>query len=119
MQDLLDLDSVSLHLSPTDRTKLLAVLVCIALFFASLTVVHTLNANSSDIARIKRVFVAEKVCSLSNQGQACRDLFDRLAINLSPNQRYRLACDVLAALETQEAIMMRVAAKCPPPIPSP
>jgi hypothetical protein len=39
----------------------------------------------------------EKVCSETNQGEACRDLFDRLANNITDAQRLRLACVVLNA----------------------
>lgn len=45
---------------------------------------------------------AERVCSNSNRGQACRDLFQRLAEDISPTQRRELACTVAAILALPE-----------------
>jgi hypothetical protein len=75
--------------------------------------------NARDIQQIQQLLVTEKVCSLSNQGDACRALFDRLAVNLSEAQRFRLACDVLAPLDIPDAVRWAREAECPPPIPSP
>ena len=61
----------------------------------------------------------EKICSQTNQDGACQALFDRLAHNLSRQQRYRLACDVMAALNLPETMQLRKEARCPAPIPSP
>jgi hypothetical protein len=47
-------------------------------------------SNRLDSLAIQR----EKVCAEHNQGQACRDLFTRLANNISPGQRRELACAV-------------------------
>jgi hypothetical protein len=90
--------------------------LAVALGFMGLTVIYAIGENRRDIDRIEATFQVEKVCSLSHQGQPCRDLFDRLARNLSKAQRFRLACDVLAALHIPEADKMRRAARCPPPI---
>jgi hypothetical protein len=75
--------------------------------------------NARDIQQIQQLLVTEKVCSLSNQGDACRALFDRLAVNLSEAQRFRLACDVLAPLDIPDAVRWAREAECPPPIASP
>lgn len=42
---------------------------------------------------------SEKVCSESNRGDACRALFQRLAEDLSPQQRRDLACAVADELK--------------------
>jgi hypothetical protein len=75
--------------------------------------------NSREIEQVRRLLVSEKVCSLSNQGEACRALFNRLAVNLSEAQRFRLACDVLAPLDIPDAVRWAREADCPPPIASP
>jgi hypothetical protein len=75
--------------------------------------------NTRQIQQVRQLLVAEKVCSVSNQGDACRALFDRLAIHLSEAQRFRLACDVLAPLDIPDAVRWAREAECPPPIPSP
>lgn len=49
-----------------------------------------------------------KVCSDVNRGQACRDLFDRLATSISDEQRERLACVVFQSAGVKPAI------NCPP-----
>ena len=68
--------------------------------------------EASKQAEINRVFVKEKVCSDTNQGEPCRDLFERLANNLSKEQRFRLACLVL--YETKE-YQRHAELGCPPP----
>ena len=45
-----------------------------------------------------------KVCSDMNRGQACRDLFDRLATSISDEQRARLACVVFQYAGVKPAI---------------
>ena len=47
-------------------------------------------------------FRAEKVCSDTNQGQACRDLFNRLRNNITDEQRFQLACMVLDQTQQKE-----------------
>jgi hypothetical protein len=75
--------------------------------------------NTRQIQQVRQLLVAEKVCSVSNQGAACRALFDRLATHLSKEQRFRLACDVLAPLDIPDAVRWAREAECPPPIASP
>lgn len=57
----------------------------------------------------------EKICSDTNQDGACRDLFDRLANNLSPEQRRRLACGALSELSGNTIDQIRKASHCPNP----
>lgn len=45
----------------------------------------------------------EQVCSLSNQGLPCRDLFRRLASSITDAQRRELACTVITFLDGKEA----------------
>ena len=70
-------------------------------------------------ALVQSGLIREKVCSLSNQGAACRALFDRLAKNLSRPQRKRLGCDVIAVLDGPGIREIRKASGCPTPIRSP
>ena len=46
----------------------------------------------------RKVLVRERVCSQTNQGAACRALFDRLANAATPAQKLRLACEAIHAL---------------------
>lgn len=58
----------------------------------------------------------EQVCSLSNQGDACRDLFDRLAKSITPTQRYRLGCQALGGLlPNKQVTKIRKVSHCPAP----
>lgn len=52
--------------------------------------------------RILSQFRSEKVCSDTNQGQACRDLFNRLRNNITDAQRFQLACMVLDQTKQKE-----------------
>jgi len=84
--------------------------------------IEVLSNRTSDQARralVATALVREKVCSLSNQGDACRSLFDRLARNLSPAQRKRLGCDVIAVLKGPGIHEIRKASRCPKPIKGP
>lgn len=49
-------------------------------------------ANKAEAAVTLQTLRNEKVCSDTNQGQACRDLFTRLVNNVSPDQKRQLAC---------------------------
>jgi len=81
-------------------------------------VIHAINSTASK-ALVLSTLGSEKVCSQSNQGSACRALFDRLARNLSPAQRKRLGCDVIAVLDGPGIREIRKASRCPKPIRSP
>jgi len=75
----------------------------------------TISANEQ--LRNKAFLSKEKVCSETNQGQACEDLFRRLATNITAEQRLRLACDVLAALKQVPVVVrLRMASDCPAPL---
>jgi hypothetical protein len=116
----------------TTRIVLVSVVLTMALLFSAVSVFHVLNdttdqvskntslaeQNAKEVRQIKAVLFSEKVCSDTNRGQACRDLFNRLASSLSPDQRFRLGCDVLAALNLAELDTLRRQAKCPPPLAS-
>jgi hypothetical protein len=101
------------------RVLVAAIVTVFALAFAGFAVARVLHTNTDDIQRIKGVLFSEKICSVSNTGEACRALFNRLADSLSEKQRFRLACDVLAALDLPEMDKLRQQAKCPPPITAP
>jgi len=59
---------------------------------------------------------AEKVCSKSNQVPACRDLFDRLSMNITKAQRHRLGCAALEGLlPNKDVAKIRNESDCPPP----
>ena len=45
---------------------------------------------------------AEKVCTESNRGDPCRSLFQRLAEDLSAQQRLALACEVARNLQLSQ-----------------
>lgn len=57
----------------------------------------------------RRTLVRERVCSQTNQGAACRALFDRLANAATPDQKRRLACEAVHALRERPP----KAAHCP------
>lgn len=52
----------------------------------------------------------EKICSETNQGQACRDLFNRLSDNISEYQRLRFTC-VTLKVQGETETMKRI--NCP------
>lgn len=62
-------------------------------------------------ARISQELAKEKVCSETNQGEACRDLFQRLRNNISNTQRFQLACVILD--QTQQTDIFKKIG-CPP-----
>jgi hypothetical protein len=104
----------------------IAAILCVAFVAAGVNAFYVFprlnergQQNTREIQQIQRVLRSEKVCSLSHQGSACRALFDRLAMNLSEAQRFRLACDVLAPLHIPDAVRWAKEADCPTPIPSP
>lgn len=70
------------------------------------------NENQQVLTQLK----SEKVCSESNRGEACRDLFNRLATSISEKQRLRLAC-VILNVEGERKTMERLG--CPPIKPNP
>lgn len=54
----------------------------------------SLFATQNTVDTVQRILSSEKVCSETNQGTACRALYDRLSDNISDAQRHRLACVV-------------------------
>jgi hypothetical protein len=83
-----------------------------AAYYTLTTTTDRVDANAQDIQRFKRAFQADKVCSLSNQGKACIDLFERLARNVTEDQQKRAACTVLEELNIPEADVWRRKANC-------
>lgn len=99
----------------------LVLVVAAATVFASASTFYVLqSANSradraADTAReVRALLVSDKVCTDTNQGAACRALFDRLARSLTREQRFRLACDGLAALHDPDAARIYRRAGCQP-----
>ena len=84
-----------------------------AAFYTLTTTTDKVDENSEDIAKFKRAFQADKVCSLSNQGKACVDLFERLRHNITDEQKKLAACSVLDELDIPEADAWRRKAGCP------
>lgn len=57
---------------------------------------------------------SERVCSRTNQVPACRELFDRLARNITRAQRHRLGCASLEGLLPNDKVeQIRKEANCP------
>ena len=92
------------------------VIVCALSFHA----VDTSATHALKVALNAQTFIndlkKEKVCTDSNRGEACRDLFNRLATSISEEQRFRLACVVLHAIG-EEKWMSELG--CPPILPNP
>ena len=84
-----------------------------AAYYTLTTTTDKVDENSEDIQSFKRAFRADKVCSLSNQGKACIDLFERLQRNITQEQQEQLACGVLETLNIPEADAWRRRADCP------
>lgn len=84
-----------------------------AAYYTLTTTTKQVDENSEDIARFKRAFQADKVCSLSNQGKACVDLFERLKHNITAEQKREAACAVLDELDIPEADALYKKAECP------
>lgn len=61
----------------------------------------------SQRSAIQLEITREKVCSPSDRIDACRALFERLAVALSEGQRDRLACQVIRHLTGPEAESLR------------
>jgi hypothetical protein len=59
--------------------------------------------NQANKAAFQTDLAHEKVCSLSNQEENCIALFERLARNITPEQRDRLACVVVKHLRGDTA----------------
>jgi hypothetical protein len=97
----------------------LAYLLIVIAMAVSLYWLHDLvdDAHSdANRALVQQQIRAEQVCSATNQGDACRELFDRLARSITPEQRYRLGCNTLAGLlPNRDAARMRRLSHCPPP----
>ena len=75
--------------SPVLWVGLAVMTVSLAIIFGTVALTHRL-----DQLTIQR----ERICSESNQ-QACVSLFDRLARNITPEQRLELACSVAVVLK--------------------
>lgn len=66
----------------------------------SLQIVNHWNRQAQASAKIARAVAvaqgikSEHVCSKTNQGMACQELFNRLVNNVTPAQRLLLACFV-------------------------
>lgn len=84
-----------------------------AAFYTLTTTTDKVDENSQSIEQFKRAFQADKVCSLSNQGKACVDLFERLNHNITDEQRKLAACAVLDELDIREADEWYKKAECP------
>jgi Trm5-related predicted tRNA methylase len=87
------------------RLELYAVFGAIVLTVAAgLQVVNHWNHQAQSAAKTAQAVAvvqklrAEKVCSESNQGQACRDLFHRLVNNADPEIRREFGCLVAREL---------------------
>ena len=71
-------------------------------------------SDQAESVRVLATLTREKVCSeSSNQPVACRALFNRLAGNISEEQRLRLACAVLSELRGPVARDLRRSTDCP------
>lgn len=68
---------------------------------AEIAIAAQVKAARADelVSNFKLRLEAEKVCSESNRGDACRALFQRLAEDLSAQQRRDLACSVAKELQ--------------------
>lgn len=66
--------------------------------------------EAHDIA-ISATIQRERICTETNQ-LACRALFNRLARNLTNEQRFRLACGVLMALDREAVREIKEASGC-------
>jgi type II secretory pathway component PulJ len=126
-----------LLLSPTAnrtiKTVLASVVLTAALLFSAWAVFHVLSntndqvdknttlamQNAKEVKQIKAVLFSEKVCSEHNQGAPCQALFNRLAKAITRQQRFRLACDVLAVLDLPTTDRIRQEAHCPSPLEAP
>lgn len=74
---------------------------------------HTEEAQQAAAVALSRSVEEQKICSASNLGEACRDLFERLARSISDEQRHELACAVVLALTPTPALQaIRRASKC-------
>lgn len=85
----------------------LATIVLFALLLGiSKYAVDTANSakNQANDAAFQTDLAHEKVCSLSNQAENCSLLFERLARNITPEQRDRLACTVVKHLRGDTGI---------------
>lgn len=100
-------------------------LVAIALAF-SVYWIHALAERADDRShkverQVERSLIqdslkAERVCSRTNQVPACRELFDRLAKNITHAQRHRLGCAALEGLLPNDKVAaIRKESNCPTP----
>lgn len=70
--------------------------------------------DRAEAVRVLTTLTREKVCSeSSNQPVACRALFNRLAGNISEEQRFKLACAVLDKLRGPIVRDIQRYTKCP------
>ena len=93
------------------------VLVCILGFNAvqsgadrALKIAVSANRKATSTEEFISSLKKEKVCSETNQGQACRDLFDRLSGNISEAQRLKFTC-VTLKVQGETETMKRI--NCP------
>lgn len=87
---------------------LLAYLLLVGSMALSVYWTHTVATRADErAAKTQQQFVSksisdqvksESICTRTNQGEACRDLFTRLATSITTDQRRRLGCQALAGL---------------------
>jgi hypothetical protein len=69
------------------------------------------NDKAND-ARVLNALQREKVCTATNDTDACRALYERLSRNLTDGQRLRLACAVLDQFRGEEAARIKAKTPC-------
>jgi hypothetical protein len=87
--------------------------IIIPLYSRNSLVPTQVQNNSSSIDSIEKELRHQKICTESDQ-EACINLFERLANNITPAQQHRLACLVLRQLNPNISTHQAIRSGCSP-----